>query len=139
MNSSANAAYSTAQQIVSDLGVNGQSPSAYDKIKELEAYIKEIQTAALGLGDKQDATSDLAQKIVGMITDVLNEQAKQTGLDNASMLVETLTSKQAKDAEAVDSKLEELMAKIRAIQEAMKVDDMVIKSWWTDENEGTNQ
>jgi hypothetical protein len=129
----AGAALGVAQVLSEDLGVNGQSPSAYGKLQELQQYINEIQQAALDLGGKQDATGELAQNLVGMVKDLLNEQAKLAGLEDTGLLIENLTKQQAKDSERVGNKLEEIDAKIRALQEAMKVDDVVVKTWFESE------
>jgi hypothetical protein len=99
----------------------------------LEEYIKDIQNAALALADKQDMTTEIAQKVVGMVKDMLNEQAKLAGLENTGLMVEELTKKQAADSEKVNEKLEEINAKIMALQEAMKIDDVVVKTWFESE------
>jgi hypothetical protein len=122
-----------SQALYADLGVNGQTPTAYAKLQELQKYIKEIQAAALDLGGKQDATSELAQNLVGMVKNLINEQAKLAGLENTGLKIDELTRQQAKDMEIVGTKLEEIDAKVRALQEAMKLDDVVVKTWFESE------
>jgi hypothetical protein len=131
--SNAGAAYAEAQKISIDLGVNGATPSAYAKLKELEGYIKDIQASAMALADNQNAPGQMAQQIVGMIKDVLNEEAAKAGLDQTGLTTEGLTEKQAKDTEKIADKLEEMDAKINAIKEAMKLDDVVVKTWFESE------
>jgi len=130
---SANAALGIVKNMEVDLGVQGQSPNAYEQMRLLEEYIKDIQNAALALGDKQDATTEIAQKVVAMMKDMMNEQAKQAGLESTGLMIEELSKKQASDAEKVNEKLEEINAKIMALQEAMKIDDVVVKTWFESE------
>jgi hypothetical protein len=75
----------------------------------------------------------MAQKLVQMIKDVINEQAKQVGLDKTGLMIEDLTKKQARDTEKVNEKLDEIDAKVRALREAMKLDDVVVKTWFESE------
>jgi hypothetical protein len=132
-NSSASAALGVANNIQSDLGVFGQNVNVNDKLKQLEDYIKDIQNAAIALGPKQDATGTLAQQLVEMVRQLLNEQARQAGLAPTGMMIEELSKQQAKDAEKVSDKLEEINVKVRALQEAMKIDDVVVKTWFENE------
>ena len=61
---------------------------------------------------------------------ILEQQAKLAGLENTGLMVDNLTKQQAQDMERVNAKLEEIDAKLRALQEAMKVDDIVVKTWF---------
>jgi tetrahydromethanopterin S-methyltransferase subunit B len=75
----------------------------------------------------------MAQKIVSMVKDVINEQAKQAGLDQTGLMIEDLSKKQSRDMEKVNEKLDEIDAKVRALQEAMKLEDVVVKTWFESE------
>jgi hypothetical protein len=133
--SNAGAAYATAQNIESDLGVNGRTPTVDAQLKILEGYIKDIQVAAMGLGGKQDAMGEVSQQLIGLVKDLMNQQATGAGLGGSGLALEGLGQQQARDAEKVSEKLDEMDAKIRAIYEAMNVDDVIVKTWFTAEGE----
>jgi hypothetical protein len=52
---------------------------------------------------------------------------------NAPVSFFKLSTKESKDAEKVNEKLEEINAKIAALREAMNVQDVVVKSWYESE------
>ena len=130
---SADAALGVAKNLQEDLGFRGQAVNTFAQLKQIESFIKDIQAAASNLGNKQDSISSFTEQIVGITTNILNEQATKAGLDSTGLMVESLSKQQARDAEKVTEKLEELDAKIRALQEAMKLDDVVVKTWFESE------
>ena len=130
---SADAALGVAKNIDADLGINGQTPTAYDQLKIIEEHVKNLQAEAMGLGGKQDATSGLAQEIVTSFKELINAQARLAGLEDTGLRIEDLTKQQAKDMEKVQEKLDEIDVKMRALQEAMKLDDVVVKTWYESE------
>jgi hypothetical protein len=126
------AAMSEAQQIITDLGVNGATPNMYAKLKNLEDDIQDIQTSTTNLVTGINNTSGLAQASTEKLTQFINQQAQQAGLQK-TLGVASLSSKEAKDMEKVNDKLEEIKAKIDALREALNVQDVVVKSYYESE------
>jgi hypothetical protein len=127
--SNASAAQSYAQQIINDLGVNGASPNVYTKLKNLEDAVQNIQDATTSLTNGVNNAPGLAQATIDKLTQFLNQQAQQAGLQN-TMGTKGLSAKESQDMEKVNDKLEEIKAKIDALREAMNVQDVVVKSYY---------
>jgi len=130
--SNAAAAQSYAQQIITDLGVNGATPNVYAKLKNLEESVQNIQDSATQLVNGSQNAPTLTQETIDALVKFLNDQAKKAGLA-PTMSVEQLSVKESKDMEKVNDKLEEIAAKIAALREAMKVQDVVVKSYYESE------
>jgi hypothetical protein len=123
------AAMSFAQQIITDLGVNGATPNVYQKLKNLEDAIQSIQDATTQLTNGNNNAPGLTQETIDSLTKFLNQQALQTGLQK-TLNTKDLSAQEAKDMEKVNDKLEEINAKIAALREAMNVQDVVVKSYY---------
>jgi hypothetical protein len=130
---SAQGALGIITDVQKEVGFTGKTPNAYGQMQLLEKYIKDIQSAAIDLGGRQEATSQVAQQLVGMVQNLLNEQAKLSGLENTGLMIENLSKQQSRDMEKVYEKFDEINVKIRALQEAMKIDDIVVKTWFESE------
>ena len=126
---------SLAQQIINDLGVNGATPNVYQKLKNLEDDVQNIQESTTqlvngtqGPGGAQQQPG-LTQQTLNSLTNFLNQQAKQAGLEK-TLGVSGLSAKESQDMEKVNEKLEEIDAKIAALREALNVQDVVVKSYY---------
>jgi len=123
------AAMSLAQQIINDLGVNGATPNMYAKLKNMEDDIQNIQQAATQLVNGNENQPSLPQDTIDKLTNFLNQQAKQAGLQKTLGVAE-LSKRESQDMEKVNEKLEEIDAKISALREALNVQDVVVKSYY---------
>ena len=120
---------SYAQQIINDLGVNGATPNVYAKLKNLEDAIQNIQQAATQLVNGTENQPSLPQDTIDKLTQFLNKQAQQAGLQK-TLGVSELSKQESQDMEKVNEKLEEINAKIAALREALNVQDVVVKSYY---------
>ena len=71
---------SFAQQIITDLGVNGATPNVYAKLKNLEDAVQNIQDATTQLINGNNTAPSLSQETIDKLTQFLNQQAQQAGL-----------------------------------------------------------
>ncbi|NLE64364.1 MAG: hypothetical protein GX606_00390, partial [Elusimicrobia bacterium] len=129
----ASAALGVAIDLQGDLGVEGQSPNAYQELKVIEGYVKDLKSAASAIGSKQEAVGGMAQDFVSMVQDMMKQQAQALGLEETGLAVGDMAKQGAPDLEKINDKLDEIDAKIRALQEAMKVEDVVVKTWFESE------
>ncbi|MBL8014446.1 MAG: hypothetical protein JNN05_11425, partial [Candidatus Omnitrophica bacterium] len=133
--SNAGAALGTAQEIQRDLGVYGATPDIYSRLSDLEKYVKDIQGSAEKVTKKQDEAGGAIGKIVSTLQKFLEEQLKSAGIQ-AETLQTTSQLKdvaRSKELEKVHDKLEEIDATIKALKEAVKNKDVVIKTWYESE------
>ena len=95
----------------------------------MEDAIQNIQDATTNLTNGINSAPGLTQETIDKLTQFLNTQAQQAGLQK-TLGAKGLSSKEAKDMEKVNDKLEEIKAKIDALREAMNVQDVVVKSYY---------
>ena len=125
---SASAALALTISIINDLGVNGATPDVYSKLKNLEEAIADIQKATQDLTEGQAEGAGFAKEMLDALNKFLDKEAKKAGMDD--MGAGELSTKDAKDLDKVNEKLEEITAKLNALQEAMNVQDVVVKTWY---------
>jgi hypothetical protein len=135
--SNAGAALGVAQEIQRDLGVYGATPDVYTRLKDLQGYIEDIQKAAIKVSKKQEESGGAVMEIVKALKKFLDDQAKAAGLGGegagSGLEVAMKDIAKGKDLDKVKEKLEEIDAKIKALKEAMKSQDVVIKTWYESE------
>jgi len=127
---SAASALSEAESIRSELGAQGQIPNTYQRLRNMTTALEELKSAANQISAAHIETGELAQEILGTLTNFVNESAKALGLDSTELTIEDLTDEEAEEEENVYEKIDEINAKLAAIKESIEKDEVVVKSWF---------
>lgn len=130
---SADAVLGITRDMERDLGVKGQSRTAYAMLELIRDYITDLQAEAAELKTKQDRTGGLAKQMLDLLTQSLNEQLKLAGLQDTVLAVQELQEEMYANKDVVNDKLEEINSKVEALREAMGSQDVVIKTWFESE------
>jgi uncharacterized coiled-coil DUF342 family protein len=102
-------------------------------LKDLEEYVKDIKGAAEKVSKKQEESGGVVGKFIDNLQKFLEAQAKAAGIEGEIMKTPPEDTAKAKEIEKVQAKLEEIDAKVKALNEAIKNKDVVIKTWYESE------
>ena len=126
----AEAALGEIQGVRQEIGAKGQTPVVYERLKKLEAALKELKTSAEAISESQVESGALASEMIDKLSNVLNESAKAVGLEGTGVEAEGLTKEEAIDNKKISDKLDEIRAKLEALKESVETQDVVIKTYF---------
>jgi len=128
--SSAEAALGEAQGIRSEVGAKGKNAKIYDKLMNLAEALNGLKTATCVIAESQGEAGSVVTEVLDTLTNFINEAAQALGMGGSGIDVEKLSDEEVFDPKKMNSKLDEIRAKLEGLKESIEKQEVSIKSWF---------